>query len=103
MTGLLASLATALDPALLMEDAGLEPDPWQLAFLHSTAPRVLLLASRQSGKSTATSLLALHTALYRPGALVLLIAPTFRQSSELYRKVTGFYADLGRPVPAHQE
>jgi hypothetical protein len=49
------------------------PDPW---FLRSAAPRILLNCSRQSGKSTVTALLAAHTALYQPGALVLLLSPT---------------------------
>ena len=31
--------------------------------------------SRQAGKSTAAAVLALHTALHRPGSLVLLVAP----------------------------
>jgi hypothetical protein len=43
--------------------------------LHSTAPWVLLNCCRQSGKSTTTAILALHTALYDPG-LVLLVSPS---------------------------
>jgi hypothetical protein len=45
----------------------------------------------------------LHTAVYRPDSLVLLLSPSLRQSGELFRKVTGFYADLGKPVGASQE
>src|SRR5438045_3435420 len=65
-----ADLARALDPVLLAEQAGLVPDPWQAQVLRSTAARVLLLCSRQAGKSTITSILAVHSALYDPGALV---------------------------------
>src|SRR6516162_4476064 len=44
--------ALAGDPARLLADAGLEPDPWQQAVLRSDASRLLLLASRQAGKSS---------------------------------------------------
>jgi hypothetical protein len=65
---LVSDLAAALDPIVLAQQAGLEPDPWQADVLRSTAPRVLLNCSRQSGKSTVSALLALHTALYTPGS-----------------------------------
>lgn len=97
------SLATALDPAILMTDLGYSPDPWQAAVLRSRAERLLLLCCRQSGKSTTTAVMALHQALYEAGSLVLLLSPSLRQSGELYRKVSGFYGDLGKPVPAVQE
>ncbi len=86
-----------------MEDLGLTPDPWQRTVLRSTADRLLMLCSRQAGKSTTTAALALHTAVHQPGSLVLLLSPSLRQSGELFRKVTGFFADLGRPVGAEQE
>lgn len=98
----LSTIAAALDPACLARDCGLEPDPWQLKVLRSESPRALLLCSRQTGKSTTTALLALHTILFQPGSLVLLLSPSQRQSGELFRKVMGFYRDLGRPVPAEQ-
>jgi hypothetical protein len=44
--------------------------------------------------------LALKTALLEPGSLVLLLSPTLRQSSELFRKTIALYRDLGRPVPS---
>jgi len=92
-----------LDPALFARSVGLEPDPWQADVLRSPAKRMLLLCCRQSGKSTTTALLALHTASYYPGALVLLLSPSLRQSSELFRKVAGFYGALAEPVPADAE
>jgi hypothetical protein len=99
----LNSLAVAVDPALLMEDLGLSPDPWQSGVLRSTADRLLLLCARQSGKSTTTATMALHTAIYQAPALVLLLSPSLRQSGELFKKVTGFYADLGKPLGSVQE
>jgi hypothetical protein len=96
-------LAMALDPVLLMRRAGIEPDPWQEGVLRSTSPRMLLNCCRQSGKSTTTAGLALHTALYEPDSLILLLSPGERQSMELLRKVLGLYRTLDRPVPAEAE
>lgn len=100
---LAGDLATALDPVLLARHAGIDPDPWQARVLRSTAPRMLLNASRQSGKSTTVAALAVHTALYQPGALVLLLSPSLRQSGELFKKCLSFYRALDRPVPAEAE
>jgi hypothetical protein len=44
--------------------------------------------------------LALHTALSRPRALVLILSPSERQSQETAQKVFGYYDGLGRPLPA---
>jgi hypothetical protein len=100
---LVSDLAAALDPVVLAQQAGIDPDPWQREVLRSTAPRVLLNCSRQSGKSTISALLALHTARYTPAALVLLLSPSQRQSAELFRKCLDVYRGLGRPVPAQAE
>jgi hypothetical protein len=64
--------------------------PWQ---------RALLLCSRQSGKSTVSAALGLHTALYQPESLTLLLAPAQRQSKELFGKLWGFYRAMGAPLP----
>jgi len=82
---------------------GIAPDSWQRDLLRSEAHRTLLNCCRQSGKSTMAALLALHRALSVPDSLVLCLAPALRQSQELFAKVTGFYRDLGRPVPAEAE
>ncbi len=78
-------------------DLGL--DDWQREFLTSDSLRVLLNCSRQSGKSTMAAVAALHTALYHPGALVLCLAPSERQSKELFAKVSDLYKRAGG-VPA---
>ena len=101
--GLALDLATALDPCLLAEHAGIQPDDWQRRVLRSTAPRLLLNCSRQSGKSTTTALLALHTATYQPGSLVLLLSPSLRQSAELFRTVARQYTATGATVPPKAE
>src|SRR4051794_16924060 len=99
----LEMLAAAMDPSLMMGAAGYEPDGWQSDVLRSDARRVLLLCARQLGKSTCVAAKALHTALFDGGALVLLISPSLRQSSELYRKVLTINDAIGRPVGASQE
>ena len=87
------------DAITLARRAGITPDPWQQQVLRSSAKQLLLLCSRQSGKSTVTALLALHTALYTPGAPILLLSPTERQSVELLRKVREAYDALANPCP----
>ena len=95
-------LKAALDPVVWACDAlELEPDPWQAEVLRSDSKRILLNCSRQSGKSTVTSILALHTATYQKESLVLCLSPTLRQSSELFRNVSRFYgADPAIPSRA---
>lgn len=89
-----------LDPTRVLRDAGWIPDSWQRQVLESRARRLLLLCSRQAGKSTAAAALALHTALVTPGAPVLLLSPSLRQSAELFRKVQELYTRLDRPIRA---
>jgi hypothetical protein len=103
MVSLAGDLRLALDPAALAEEIGLELDGWQRDVLTSTAPRILMNCSRQSGKSTVAALLGVHTALYRPGSMVLMVSPTLRQSGEIYKKAHGFYRALGAPVSATSE
>lgn len=94
------TLALVLDPAVLLFDQGLTPDPWQRELLLSRDPFLLLNCSRQSGKSTTVAALALHQLLTRPRSLVLLAAPAERQSQELFRKVLAAYHAAGRPLKA---
>ncbi|HSL85146.1 MAG TPA: terminase family protein, partial [Thermoanaerobaculia bacterium] len=96
-------LAFALDPARVAVEMGLDPDPWQARFLRTPGRRILLNCTRQSGKSTVTALLAAHTALYDPGALVLLLSPTQRQSHELFRKALDAYHAVPTAIPVVQE
>jgi hypothetical protein len=97
-------LALALDPVLLMERAGITAvDPWQAQVLRTEARQVILNCSRQSGKSTITAGRALHTALYEPESLILLLSPGERQSKELLRKCFDLYGALDRPIPSDVE
>ncbi len=82
---------------------GVDPDPWQERLLRSASSRVLLNCSRQSGKSTISGVLALHRALYRPGSLVLCLAPSERQSKELFGKIAGFYRAIHDAPPPESD
>jgi hypothetical protein len=87
-----------------MELAGfLAVDPWQRDVLRSRAKRLILLAARQTGKSTTTAFIALNEALFRPESLILLVSRSSRQSEELFRKVIEGYDALGRPVEPVRE
>ena len=80
-------LKIALNPVLFARLLGFNPDPWQEKVLSSSSKRLMLNCSRQSGKSTTASILALHRAIFYPENLILLVSPSLRQSSELFRKV----------------
>ncbi len=99
--GRLDDLAIGLKPSLLMRRLRDErgepfvPDPWQEEFLDANDDAVLLLAFRQSGKTTGVSVKALHVALFEPGRLSLIISPTDRQSTIVLDRCKNFYAQLG--------
>jgi terminase large subunit-like protein len=101
--GLALNLARALDPIELARDVGLVPDRWQVEALRSRHRQSVLNCARQSGKSTVSAIRAVHTALYRAPALVLLLAPALRQSQELFRKVRDVLAALGEEVPPYDQ
>lgn len=94
IVGELERRAHAKNPVMFARSLGLEPDPWQASMLASQSARIVLNCSRQTGKSTTAAIRALHRSLYRPGSLVLLLSPSLRQSSELFRKVVDFLKRL---------
>jgi|SRR5215211_4142601 len=96
-------LAYVLSRVSFAEDLGFVLDDWQAALLRSTFERVLMNCARQSGKSTMAALLAVHTALFEPGSLTLLLSPTLRQSQELFRKCLSLYRQAGKPVEPESE
>ena len=91
------------DPVCMAEAAGIRLDDWQAQMVRSTSKGLLLNCSRQSGKSTASAVLATYTSLYEPSALTLLLSPSLRQSQELFRACLSVYRALDRPVPAEAE
>jgi hypothetical protein len=93
----------ALSPVTLAAHAGFTLDAWQRDVLLSDAHQIILLVTRQGGKSTVSSIRALHRALYTPASLVLLLAPSYRQSKELFRKVKDALAALPFSAPLASE
>jgi phage FluMu gp28-like protein len=92
---LVSDIAWGLDPVAFAQDRlNFWPDPWQSRLLRSSSARIILNTSRQSGKSTSTSVLALHTGIYDAGSLILLVSPSLRQSKELFGKVLMFLRAL---------
>ena len=90
MNDLARDLVYALDPTAWALSLGLELDDWQATVLSSNED-TLLNCGRQTGKSTAAALIALHRATYHGNSLVLLLSPSLRQSSELFRKCLAYY------------
>ncbi len=86
------------DADLMANRAGIVPDVWQSDLLRSRAKQMILLCSRQSGKSTVSSILAIHEAIYQPNSLILLLSPSLRQSQELFRKLKDVYNELDSPT-----
>jgi len=59
----------AVDPAYVMQCAGTPPDPWQTELLRKAPTpgmRGLVVSSRQAGKSTSFSSLAVWWAMVKP-------------------------------------
>jgi Terminase large subunit, T4likevirus-type, N-terminal len=100
--------ARALDPVLLARDCGIDPDPVQAKLLSNTANRVLLMCTRQWGKSTVAGLIATHELIYGETLhgrtpLVVAISPSQTQSTELFKKIRGNWARLPGAPAADQE
>jgi Terminase large subunit, T4likevirus-type, N-terminal len=74
------------------------PDRWQAQVLRSPKTQILLLCSRQVGKTLVASALALRTALLEAPALVLVLTPSERQSSEFMRRIKELHEALRQPT-----
>lgn len=84
--------AHRLDPVRwCCEALGYHLDDWAQRVMMSPARYVIENVSRQAGKSTCASAMAVHQAVFFPGSLVLVVSPTLRQSGELQRKAMRFY------------
>lgn len=73
-------------------------DAWQIEAMTFDGKRLLLNCHRQAGKSTIASISASYVAVYQPGSLILLVSPSLRQSTELFRKVIAGLYNLD-PLP----
>jgi hypothetical protein len=82
----------------LFEKLGLIPDPWQATVLETDRERILLNCCRQAGKSSVVAMLALAESIFMPGARILLVSRSQRQSTELFRIVLDFHRRMGHPL-----
>jgi hypothetical protein len=96
-------IAAAVDPSVILKAQGIEADSWQKDILFCTDQQILMNCCRQAGKSTVVSAKALHTALYTPGSLSLILSPGQRQSAEVFHKIVQAYNAMNRPVRAEYE
>jgi Terminase large subunit, T4likevirus-type, N-terminal len=90
----LESTLYAAYPVQLAKALGIDPDPWQEEVILSKSKRILLNCARQSGKSTIVAFMAIHHAMYHPGAMVLIISHTYQQAAETFKKVSNFYRQV---------
>jgi hypothetical protein len=74
------------DPAKILTLAGVTPDAWQEELIRCDSDRLILLCSRQAGKSMTAAALALREAMLYPESLILVLSPAHRQSLELCAK-----------------
>jgi len=99
-----SDLLHALDASLFARDAlGIFLDDWQEQVLTSPSKRMLMNITRQGGKSTTAAALALHTAVYRPASLTLMVSPSLRQSNELFRKWRTLAEQMSQPPAMTQD
>lgn len=99
------SLSTWVDSLGLLQDRqgkAVKLDTTQKQILDSSHKRIIVNCHRQWGKSTISSLLCFHRALFYPRSLCLLIAPSLRQSSENFRKIIDSLDNL-EPRPELKE
>lgn len=90
--------AHAADPvSFCIDRLGFKPDVWQAQLLRSQSRQIIACCSRQSGKTSTIAALCVHRAIYEPGALILALAPSLRQSRELFGHAMNF---LRRLTPA---
>ncbi len=88
----LKELAHALSPSAYLKDIGFRLFNWQEQVVSCPGKRIILLCSRQAGKSTSVSSVPCHSAKYYPKSLNLVMAPTEDQAVEDMIKVKDFIA-----------
>lgn len=76
-----------------------EPYPYQKEALDYSGKNEQFVWGRQTGKSTITSIKALYHALTNDNVTVLVLAPTQRQSSRLFKKTKNFITISSQKLP----
>ncbi len=83
------------DPALFAETFfNFKPTLYQANLLRDENKRIVVVWSRQSGKTTTIALRAIWYALTRKKTLTLIIAPSLRQSMIMSDRITDFLTSL---------
>lgn len=85
-------LACALSINVYLKSIEFNPFPWQEEVVKYTGNKIILLCSRQAGKSTIVSAVPCHSAKYYPGSLNIVIAPKEDQAVEDILKIKDFIA-----------
>lgn len=88
--------AWRLDPAQMMADAGLSPDPHQEQLLYCEHQNVLVLWPRQSGKSQALAGAVLHQAVFDPGDVIIIAGEKQKQAQEVFEKAFAMHERLSK-------
>ena len=90
-------IAFRIDPVLWASTIlGITPHDWQEPFLRAKrGADMLVLTSRQFGKTTAAAICLAHTAIFEPGTLSVVACPSQQQSAEAIRKVKAMVLKAG--------
>lgn len=79
-----------LDPNRYLNDIGWKTFPWQADILKDRSTRININGTRQGGKSTIISGKACHHARFFPNSLIVILAPSKKQSQENMEKIKAF-------------
>lgn len=80
-------LLFSLSPGAVLEGLGFPPFAWQKEALDPKHKRILVLAARQSGKSSISAGRGHHTGRFYENTLTLIVSPSEQQSKETMKKV----------------
>ena len=72
-----------------------DPDPVQEKVLALNPSRLILKCTRQWGKSTLATILAIYRAMIMPGSLILVVSRSARQSANIIRKARQILVKAG--------
>lgn len=88
----IGELAKSLSPSLYLKSLGFKAFDWQNMVVESKEKRLILMCSRQAGKSTIVSSMPCHAAKYQKKSLSIVMAPSEAQAKEDMVKVKDFIA-----------
>lgn len=89
-------LLQTLDANFYSESVGVTTDEWQGEVITSESKNIIMLASRQSGKTTTVALKASKHVSQTPDRLSIILTPSQRQSYEVMSKADAFMKKSGQ-------